>query len=308
MKSIRFHDVTKCFGDKRATDALSFSVEKGEIFGILGPNGAGKTTIIRQIMGLLAPDRGEIRVLGLDPQKEWKAMRRNVGLVPQESPHYPELSARCNLEFQASLYLPSLKGARARIQEILELVDLKARANDPVKTYSGGMKRRLAIGRALIHDPEIIFMDEPTLGVDVQGTHKIWDYIRMLAGTGKTILLATNVMSEADYLCGRVLIIDCGKKIASGSPEALKKTLGENEIIIGLEHETEETVIKQAVPVPFMKRGLTLTVRAAKGTEDLIGIIRRLPETLPVKSIELKKPSLDDVFLHYTGRSLRDTQ
>lgn len=233
-------------------------------------------------------------------------MRRLVGLVPQETALYPELSARMNLEFQAALYLDAMKGVDKRIQEMLELVDLSARADEPVKRYSGGMKRRLAVGRALLHDPEVLVLDEPTLGVDVQGTHKIWDYIKGLADTGKTILLATNDMSEADQLCDRVLIIDYGKPIALGSPEELKRTLGQREIVISLEKEPERTVLESLIPGEFELRGATVTIKALHGEEDLITIIRNLPDSIPMAGIEMKKPRLDDVFLYYTGRSLRD--
>ncbi|NOY10427.1 MAG: ABC transporter ATP-binding protein [Spirochaetes bacterium] len=260
MKCIDFNGITKQYfvkgkhsnGKITAVDNLSFSIEKGEIFGLLGPNGSGKTTVVNLLTGLLVPDKGKIRVLGLDPLRDWKRLRYSFGLVPQESPLYPELNAYQNLEFQGALYLKSLKEIKDRVEHILELVELKNRASEKIKNYSGGMKRRLAIGKALLHEPEIIFLDEPTLGVDVQGSHRIWDYIKMLARQGKTVLVTTNVMSEAEYLCGRLLIIDSGNKIAEGTVDQLKSSLGKEEIIIR------------------------------------------------------KKPSLDDVFLHYTGRTLRD--
>jgi ABC-2 type transport system ATP-binding protein len=306
MDCIHFTNVTKRFGDTVATDNLSFSVRTGEIYGILGPNGAGKTTVIRQIMGLTAPDAGSIDVLGLEPQKQWKQMRSLVGLVPQETGVYPELSARVNLQFHASLYLPSMRNVRRRIDEVLELVDLAGRANEPVRTYSGGMKRRLAIGRSLLHEPQILILDEPTLGVDVQGTHTIWDYIRDLARAGTTILLTTNVMSEADYLCDRLLIIDLGRRVVAGTPDELKTALGEREIVIELEEMLKDEELKRFLPRGFTRRGSTVTVTAARGRGDLVALMEQLPESLPISSIEMKKPKLDDVFLHHTGRSLRE--
>lgn len=252
METIIFKNVVKKYNSITANDNLSFSVNKGEIFGLLGPNGSGKTTAVKILTGLLYPDSGEIRILGKDPAKHWKTLRYSFGLVPQETPLYPELNAVQYLQFTASLYMKDLSKIKNTIDRILDLVELKNRAKDRIETYSGGMRRRLSIGRALIHDPEIILLDEPTLGVDVQGSHRIWDYIKNFAVLGKTVFVTTNVMSEADYLCSKLLIIDQGKNIALGTPDELKESLGQKEIIIK------------------------------------------------------KKPSLDDVFLHYTGRSLRD--
>lgn len=260
MYSIIFEDVVKTYklkgrGKKTVVTAnqnLSFKVQKGEIFGLLGPNGSGKTTVVKLLTGLLASDKGKIEILGNDPIKDWKSVRHSLGLVPQDTSLYPELTANQNLEFYAALYMRDKFRIKERIKFILNLVELEQRAKDKVKTFSGGMKRRLAIGRALLHDPEILLLDEPTLGVDVQGSHRIWEYIRNLAAEGKTILVTTNVMSEADYLCDHLLIIDHGKNIAFDTVDNLKKSLGIKEI----------------------------TVK--------------------------KKPTLDDVFLHYTGKSLRD--
>jgi ABC-2 type transport system ATP-binding protein len=252
MGIIEFHKVVKNYGEHRANDNLSFSVHPGIVFGIVGPNGSGKTTAINQIIGLLKPTEGKVIVKGFDPVKEYREVRKIIGLVPQETALYPELNALDNLRFFAALFMQ--KGNINKIiSGIIDLVDLTHRAKDPVKSYSGGMKRRLAIGRALLHDPDIILLDEPTLGVDVQGSHKIWEYIRTLAGENKTILVTTNVMSEADTLCDELLIIDRGKSVIEGSPEELKKS----------------------IPVKKAKQEVLL-------------------------------PSLDDVFLHYTGHSLRD--
>ena len=252
METILFKDVIKKYNSIIANNNLTFSIDKGEIFGLLGPNGSGKTTAIKLLTGLLYPDSGEIKILGKDPSKHWKSLRYSFGLVPQETPLYPELNAIQYLQFTASLYMSNLKKINENIDYILDLVELKNRAKDKIQTYSGGMKRRLSIGRALLHNPKIMLLDEPTLGVDVQGSHRIWDYIKNFAKSGKTVFITTNVMSEADYLCDKLLIIDHGKNIALGTPDQLKESLGQKEIIIK------------------------------------------------------KKPSLDDVFLHYTGRSLRD--
>ena len=305
METISFDKVSKKYGEKTVTDSLSFSVKKAEIFGILGPNGAGKTTIIKQIMGLLVPDQGNIEVEGLDPKKDWRQIRAQIGLVPQETALYPELSARLNLEYQAALFLKSMKNAKKRIEYILELVDLSARADDLVKEFSGGMKRRLAIGRALLHEPSIIILDEPTLGVDVQGSHKIWNYIKDLSQLGKTIVVTTNVMAEAEFLCTNTLIIDHGREIVVGSPKDLINSLGKQEIRIEFEDSLTDEQAKRYLS-DYRVINNKLIVKTDNGLKDLLLLSKGLPESIKIKTVELKKPNLDDVFLHYTGKSLRD--
>jgi len=252
MDGIRFQACTKIYNGRKANDDLSFQVAAGEIFGLLGPNGSGKTTAVSIICGLIAPDSGFVSVGGFDPVTQFREARRLLGVVSQETVLYEDLNAFRNLEFAASLFLPRLRDRKIRIEEILELIELSGRAREPVKRFSGGMKRRLAIGMALLHDPRIILLDEPTLGVDVQGAHRIWEYIKRFASSGKTVLVTTNVMSEADFLCDRLLILDHGKQMALGTPDELKAGLDAGEILVR------------------------------------------------------KKPSLDDVFLHLTGRGLRD--
>ena len=305
METISFDKVSKKYGEKTVTDSLSFSVKKAEIFGILGPNGAGKTTIIKQIMGLLVPDQGNIEVEGVDPKKDWRQIRAQIGLVPQETALYPELSARLNLEYQAALFLKSMKNAKKRIEYILELVDLSARADDLVKEFSGGMKRRLAIGRALLHEPSIIILDEPTLGVDVQGSHKIWNYIKDLSQLGKTIVVTTNVMAEAEFLCTNTLIIDNGREIVVGSPKDLVNSLGKQEIRIEFEDSLTDEQAKRYLS-DYRVINNKLIVKTDNGLKDLLLLSKGLPESIKIKTVELKKPNLDDVFLHYTGKSLRD--
>ena len=305
METISFDKVSKKYGEKTVTDSLSFSVKKAEIFGILGPNGAGKTTIINQILGLLAPDEGNIEVEGLNPKKDWRQIRAQIGLVPQETALYPELSARLNLEYQAALFLKSMKNAKKRIEYILELVDLSARADELVKEFSGGMKRRLAIGRALLHEPSILILDEPTLGVDVQGSHKIWNYIKDLSQLGKTIVVTTNVMAEAEFLCTNTLIIDHGREVVVGSPKDLVNSLGKQEIRIEFEDSLTDEQAKRYLS-DYRVINNKLIVKTDNGLKDLLLLSKGLPESIKIKTVELKKPNLDDVFLHYTGKSLRD--
>jgi ABC-2 type transport system ATP-binding protein len=328
MDSILFEQVSKVYADastrrwkipfwRKAREALgeqeryalhnvSFHIQQGEIFGLLGPNGAGKTTTVNIITGLLAKDSGTVRVQGHDPVADWKSVRQIIGVVPQETAVYPELSAVQNLEFHAALYVKNMRNIRAKIDEILELVELTARCHDAVGTYSGGMKRRLAIGRALLHDPQILLLDEPTLGVDVQGTHRIWEYIKCLASSGKTILVTTNVMAEADFLCDRILILDHGKTIATDSPAALKKTLGNSQIVITTPEPLPQATLADLIPLPFEVQERIVRIAAEHGNADLVRLLPQLSTNLQITTLEMKTPTLDDVLLHYTGRSLRD--
>lgn len=224
--AVEFHGVSKVLGGHPRIDELDWEVPRGRIHGLLGPNGAGKSTVINLITGLLAPTSGHVQVGGHDPVSDAVAVRRMIGLVPQADSIYPELTARENLAFHGALYMDEMAHVPDRIDEILALVELADRANDRVKTYSGGMRRRLCIGRALMHDPQILLLDEPTLGVDVQGTYRIWDYVRSLRDQGITIVVTTNVMAEADYLCDDVIILDHGRRITQGSPADLKASAG----------------------------------------------------------------------------------
>lgn len=224
--AVEFDNVTKVLGDQPRVNGLSWQVPAGRICGLLGPNGAGKSTVINMTTGLLSATSGGVRVAGFDPVRQAVAVRRLIGLVPQADSVYPELTARENLHFHGALYMTDMKSVASRIDEILALVELSDRADDRVKTYSGGMRRRLCIGRALMHHPQILLLDEPTLGVDVQGTYRIWDYVKALSGQGITVVLTTNVMAEADYLCDDVIILDHGRRITQGSPAELKAAAG----------------------------------------------------------------------------------
>lgn len=223
---IEVSGLIKRFGKYTAVNELGFSVSAGEIFGLLGPNGSGKTTTINMISGLSVPTGGSVSVLGLDPRKQSSAVRRKLGVVPQETALYEELSARRNLAFHADLF--GMRGARRRqrIEQMLELAQLGDRANSRVETFSGGMKRRLAIARALLHDPSVIYLDEPTLGVDVQSRHVIWDYIRQMRAEGRTVLITTNYLEESDQLCDRIAVIDHGRLVGLDSPDGLKRAHG----------------------------------------------------------------------------------
>src|SRR6266496_1891807 len=224
--AIEMIDLCKTFGTFRAVDHLSLAVQHGEIFGLLGPNGSGKTTTINMISGLMRPTSGEVRVMGYDVRHQTRQVRRILGAVPQETALYEELTAWTNMDFHADLFGIPRKEKKERITKLLELVQLFDRKDSRVSTFSGGMKRRLALARALLHDPKLIYLDEPTLGVDVQARRVIWDYILSLRDEGKTVLITTNYLEEAQALCERLAIIDHGKLVAEDTPAHLKQTYG----------------------------------------------------------------------------------
>jgi ABC-type multidrug transport system ATPase subunit len=307
--AIEVNSVTRRFGALTAVDDLSFEVEKGEIFGLLGPNGAGKTTAINLILGLLRAHLGKIQVLGYDVASQTRQVYRRVGYVPQETNLYLDLSAEDNLWHHAALYCQDLNGVKDRMADLLHFTNLWKRRKDPVRNYSGGMKRRLALARALLHDPELIFFDEPTLGVDVQGRFALWEHVQKQREGGKTFVISTNNMVEADTLCDRLLIIDHGKEIAHDTPENLKA---------GMKHDVVS--IRTSPPIGAPEELLTnFAVRnisrpqpdelhfemqnAETGAASLINLISK---THQLDSILIARPSLDDVFLYHTGRALRE--
>jgi ABC-type multidrug transport system ATPase subunit len=300
---------TRRFGDLVAVNDLAFEVQQGEIFGLLGPNGAGKTTTVNLVTGLLRPDGGEIRVLGKDPQAEAREVRRRIGLVPQETNVYADLSAVDNMWHHAALYCEDLAGVRDRIEALLTLVNLWERRNDPVRTFSGGMKRRLALARALLHDPQVILFDEPTLGVDVQGKYALWAHIREQQAQGKTFVVSTNDMAEADALCDRLMIIDHGAAIALDTPENLKAALGRDIVTMHTRPIIDDAAVLFAgMGIQGVTRPEPELLRfEVANAETLVGeLVSRVTAHHRLDSIRVARPSLDDVFLHHTGRALRD--
>ncbi len=307
--AISLKNVSRRYGKLTVVDNLSLEVARGEIFGLLGPNGAGKTTAINLIVGLLRRDGGDLQVLGFDPQAQPKPVRQCTGLVPQDTNVYDDLSALDNLWHHAALYCQDLKTVPGRIEMLLRLMELWERRNDPLRAYSGGMKRRLALARALLHDPQIIFFDEPTLGVDVQGRHALWAHIKALKAQGKTFIISTNDMQEADALCDRLVIIDHGRTIALDTPEQLKASLGRDIV-------TLHTIpaIKDAA---HLFAGLNiqtisspepgwLRIEIANAEAQVGEFVSRLSTHYRLESLRVARPTLDDVFLHHTGRALRE--
>lgn len=304
-------NLEKKFGELRAVDGISLRVAKGEVFGLLGPNGAGKTTFISMLTGVLIPTGGKITIDGIDLHKKPKAAKARIGLVPQELALYPTLSARQNLMFFGRVY--GLKGTtlRERIDEVLELVGLRDRADTAVATYSGGMKRRINIAAGLLHMPTILFLDEPTVGVDPQSRNAIFEGVKELNRNGMTIVYTTHYMEEAQRLCNRVAIVDTGKIIALDTPTGLIQSLGGGIIIIGIDEAHAATVIEQTSDLPAVKdissANGQLKVETHQLQEALMGVLditNRL--NIPISSLELLEPNLESVFLNLTGKTLRE--
>jgi ABC-type multidrug transport system ATPase subunit len=307
--AIRLEGVGRRFGAVQAVDGLSFKVERGEIFGLLGPNGAGKTTTINLITGLLRRDRGRIEVLGFDPGRQARQVRARIGLAPQETNVYEDLNALDNLWHHAALYNDDLKAAKNRIEELLRLMALWERRKDPLRAYSGGMKRRLALARALLHNPALILFDEPTLGVDVQGRHALWDHIRGQRQQGVTFVVSTNDMTEADRLCDRLAIIDRGRAIALDTPENLKSALGRDIITLRSTPPIEDPqalfdgLAIQAITRPQFDQ---LRFETPDGEAVIGEIAQRVGQAHRLEAMRVARPTLDDVFLQHTGRGLRE--
>jgi len=308
--AIEIERLTKRFGNFSAVDDLSLVVKYGEIFGLLGPNGSGKTTTINIVSGLSKPSFGQVKILGHDISKDTRAVYAALGVVPQETALYEELSAWTNMSLHADLYGVQCPNRNSRINEMLNLVQLYERRRSRVSTFSGGMKRRLALARALLHDPQLLYLDEPTLGVDVQSRRAIWDYILNLRQRGKTILLTTNYLEEANTLCDRIAIIDHGKLVVLDRPEELKRRYGDTV----MEIETESTISSQLLEQLRIIAGIggvnqtNKTVKIAmSGNEPSTGkIITLLTQESNIRRISQREPNLEEIFLSLTGNSLRD--
>ena len=308
VPAIEMINLTKLFGTFQAVDHLSLTVKPGEIFGLLGPNGSGKTTTINMLSGLSVPTSGEVRVMGYDVRRQGREVRRLLGAVPQETALYEELSAWANMAFHADLFDLPRPEKKGRITAMLRLVQLLDRQDSPVRTFSGGMKRRLALARALLHDPRLLYLDEPTLGVDVQSRRAIWDYILSLRAQGKTVLITTNYLEEAQVLCERLAIIDKGKLVALDTPAHLRQTYGGSVV----EVETVRPVVAvealhALAGVKEVKQdGAHLTITLEEGQNAVPQIINFVSQETELQDLAVREPTLDDIFLHLTGTALRD--
>jgi ABC-2 type transport system ATP-binding protein len=322
--AIGLHDLTRQFGRGKklftAVSQLNLEVARGQVFGLLGPNGSGKTTTINMISGLIPPTSGTVTILGMKvgARRTRRAVRELLGVVPQETALYNELTAQANMAFHADLYRIPRHDKAERIAALLRLVSLADRAGSRVATFSGGMKRRLAIARALLHDPEVIILDEPTLGVDVQARAAIWGYISDLRDQGKTILLTTNQLEEAQELCDELAIIDHGQLVAAGTPETLRRSYGATVVSLHVQTVAAPATLDYAIeelrqlggvmdvsvqPAADASHLLAVSTQEQAEIADIIAVAARW---FVIADVAIREASLDEAFLSLTGRDLRD--
>ena len=306
--AVEIEHLVKRFGNFTAVDDLSLRVEPGEIFGLLGPNGSGKTTTVNMVSGLSIPTSGQVRVMDYDLRTQTRQVRQVLGTVHQETALYEELSAWRNLDFHADLFGMTGPLKKARIEKMLDLVQLSDRKDSRVSTFSGGMKRRLALARALLHEPELIYLDEPTLGVDVQSRRALWDYILDLQKQGKTVFITTNYLEEAEALCSRIAIIDHGRLVSLGRLEELKQKFGGSVVEIETGQPfTDLTGLRGMPGVQQVEQdGLLLKVTSQVGFQIVPQIINSAALCCEIRNITVREPNLDEVFLRLTGTDLRD--
>jgi ABC-2 type transport system ATP-binding protein len=311
MTLLKVENLCKSFGSIRAVDGISFEVGRGEVFGLLGPNGAGKSTTISMISTLVPPTDGEISYEGVNIFTEPNSIRRNLGVVPQDIALYPTLTGYENLSFWGNMYGMKGAGLKKRINEVSEIIGLNGRLKDRVDKYSGGMKRRLNIGAALLHKPELLIMDEPTVGIDPQSRNHILDTVLELNGQGITIIYTSHYMEEVEYLCSRICIMDQGRIIASGTQEELVELVGgETRINLKLDSIDEDILQRLGSVKGINKAELVRDEIVVSGENvdmvlaDIIGSITEHGRR--ISSIDVSKPNLEAVFLHLTGKALRD--
>ncbi|MEH0929474.1 ATP-binding cassette domain-containing protein [Micromonospora sp. CPCC 205558] len=296
-----------------AVRGVDLDVARGEIFGFLGPNGAGKTTTLRMLATLIEPDGGDATIAGADLRKDPAEVRRRIGYVPQGGSTWDESTAREELVLHARMYGISKADAQLRAARALDAFQLTEYADRKCKTYSGGQRRRVEIALGIIHEPKIVFLDEPTTGLDPQSRAHMWDEIRRLRSDGMTVFITTHYLDEADALCDRIAIMDNGEVVAEGTPAELKREISGDVVLVGLDLAATPQAAKALDGEPFVNKletvdegGLRLYVD--EGATAIPQVLRRLDHAgLELRSIELHRPSLDDVFLTKTGRSLRES-
>jgi ABC-2 type transport system ATP-binding protein len=300
-------NLSRHFGELKAVDGINLSVNEGEIFGFLGPNGAGKSTVVRMLTTLLRPTSGFARVAGFDVVKEADRVRHNIGVALQDAAIDPLMTGTELLQLQAVLYgIPSNK-MKTRANELLERVGLTAAGNRRVGTYSGGMRRRLDLALALIHQPTVLFLDEPTAGLDPMSRIALWDEVRRLNHEGTTVMLTTQYLEEADQLADRIAIIDKGHIVREGKPRDLKAGVGVSTLLVHVSHEQLDTATAVLLDFGDIRPTGENTVRVGlrDGAQAVTDVVRKLDEVgVRVTHLELNEPSLDDVFAEATGRRL----
>jgi ABC-2 type transport system ATP-binding protein len=304
---IEAEGLVRRFGDLVAVDGVDLVVEQGEIFGFLGPNGAGKSTLVRMLTTLLRPTAGQARVAGHDVVREAGAVRRSIGVALQDAAIDPLMTGRELVHLQAVLHGISRKEADRRGDVLLERVGLKGAADRRVATYSGGMRRRLDLALALIHEPTVLFLDEPTTGLDPTSRVALWQEVRRLNAEGTTVFLTTQYLEEADELAGRIAIIDGGKIVREGNPEALKEGVGAHTLVVTvpLDQEVQAADVLRAFGEDRAAKAGSVAIGLAGGPAALSGALRALDDAgVTIEHVELDAPSLDDVFADATGRRL----
>lgn len=302
---IRVEDLAKNYNGLWAVDGVSFHIREGEIFGFLGPNGAGKTTTIKMLCTLTQPSRGRASIAGFDIVREPKSVRGSLGIIFQDPSLDDRLTAYENLKFHAMIYKVPRRERKARIDRVLEMTELADRRQDQVRYFSGGMKRRLEIARGLLHEPRILFLDEPTLGLDPQTRNRIWDYLHGLRrGRTMTLFLTTHYMEEAEN-CDRIAVIDHGRIIALDTPEHLKSTLRGDIVTVRTQHDDlAQQALAETYGVPVKRDASGIHFEMEKGEEFIPRLIREF--SMPITAVSVRRPTLDDVFLKLTGREIRE--
>jgi len=309
---ITVEHLSHAYGDLQAVRNISFTVKKGEIFSFLGPNGAGKSTAISVLITLLSLQQGTVTIAGYDLKENPNGIRRSIGIVFQEITLDRDMNVRETLEFHGRLYNIPHDERKKRTQNLLELVELEDKADVLTRHLSGGMKRRLEIARGLMTRPEVLFLDEPTIGLDPQTRMRVWEYLEEVNRAGTTIFLTTHYMDEADHLSDKIAIIDHGKIIVTGTPDTLKNTLGEDLVVITSdqnERAAEILSVMDGVKEVTIRNDELLIMVTGDGSVHLPVFMQELSRhEIQINSVNLKKPSMDDVFLHYTGRGLRSEE
>lgn len=306
--TIDVRNLTKSYGKVLAVDSISFQVFRGEIFGLVGLNGAGKTTTVMMLSSLLNPDSGSATVCGRDIVRDKGGVRESIGLVFEEEAVDIYLTGKENLDFAARMYNLPKHVREERVADVLKTVGLQAHANSEVRNYSGGMLRRLEIARGMLTSPEILFLDEPTIGLDVQTRRYLWDYIKQLnREKGTTILLSTSYLDEADYLCNRIAIMDEGRILVIGAPDQLKAHVGKQVITLKLSNGSDEQFVQRLRAFGWVKDVERTNSSLVLSTEDRsIGVLEIVKlatqQGIGVSSVKSSRPTLDDVLLHYTGK------
>lgn len=311
MAFLKVEGLYKHFNNIKAVDGISFEVQNGEVFGLLGPNGAGKSTTISMISTLFPPEKGEILFKGSSILKDAKALQQKLGVVPQDIALYPTLTGYENLNFWGNMYGLKGKLLRQRIEEVAGVIGIQERLKDRVDKYSGGMKRRLNIGAALLHKPELLIMDEPTVGIDPQSRNHILDTVLELNKFGMTIIYTSHYMEEVEYLCSRICIMDQGKIIASGTKDELVEIIkGQQHVSLKLD-KFNDGLVERVKKIQGVSKAEIIEGEVAVTGESIDAVLADIIAEVSkagshIASIDVKKPNLEAVFLHLTGKALRD--